>query len=347
MNMKRLTYLAGFLGLAGAIALIVHQGWGEVVAAIDRAGWPLLWLLPFHIVPLTLDVIAWRILLAPRDPHKRATLPFLFWVASIREASNRLLPVANIGGEIIGIRLVKWRGIGGAAAAASIIMEVLLTLVNQYLFTALGIILLVELTRNISAFSTVISALAASLPLPVFLIIVLRHGKVFSRLEGFAEKMLGGRTKLTELMDGAGLDLEIRSQYSRPLRLIVACFWQFLGYVVGSFETWLALRLLGYPISVWDAIAIEAVTQALRHIIFVVPAGLGVQEGGLVLFGDIIGLPPEASVALSLVKRMREIGFGVPALISWQWAEARRMYAAGASATKAAVNHQSDENVSS
>jgi hypothetical protein len=65
-----------------------------------------------------------------------------------------------------------------------------------------------------------------------------------------------------------------------------------------------------------------------------------------VLFGDIIGLPPEASVALSLVKRMREIGFGVPALISWQWAEARRMYA-GSSDAKAAANRPSDENASS
>ncbi|MBM7128562.1 flippase-like domain-containing protein [Dyella mobilis] len=325
--MKLFSYIAGFLGLAVAIALVAHQGWGEIASAIDHAGWALLWLLPFHVLPLLLDVIGWRVLIAPRDPHRQATLPFLFWVASVREASNRLLPVANIGGEIIGIRLVKWRGIGGAAAAASIIMEVLLTLVNQYLFTALGIILLIELTSNISAFSTVISALAASLPLPIFLIIILRHGKVFARLETFAEKLLGGRSKLTELIDGANLDLEIRAQYSRPLRLIAACGWQFIGYIVGSFETWLALHLLGYPISVWDAIAIEAVTQALRHIIFVVPAGLGVQEGGLVLFGHVIGLPPEASVALSLVKRMREVGFGVPALISWQWAEARRLYA--------------------
>lgn len=327
MNMKLFSYIAGLLGLAVAIALVAHQGWGEIANAIDHAGWALLWLLPFHVLPLLLDVIGWRVLISPRDPHRQATLPFLFWVASVREASNRLLPVANIGGEIIGIRLVKWRGIGGAAAAASIIMEVLLTLVNQYLFTALGIILLIELTRSISAFSTVISALAASLPLPIFLIIILRHGKVFSRLETFAEKLLGGRSKLTELIDGANLDLEIRAQYSRPLRLIAACGWQFVGYIVGSFETWLALHLLGYPISVWDAIAIEAVTQALRHIIFVVPAGLGVQEGGLVLFGNMIGLPPEASVALSLVKRMREVGFGVPALISWQWAEARRLYA--------------------
>jgi putative membrane protein len=327
MNMKLVSYIAGFLGLAVAIALVAHQGWGEIANAIDHAGWALLWLLPFHVLPLLLDVAGWRVLIAPRDPQRKATLPFLFWVASVREASNRLLPVANIGGEIIGIRLVKWRGINGAAAAASIIMEVLLTLVNQYLFTALGIILLIELTSNISAFSTVISALVASVPLPIFLIIILRHGKVFSRMETFAEKLLGGRSKLTELIDGTNLDQEIREQYSRPLRLIAATGWQFAGYVVGSFETWLALHLLGYPISVWDAIAIEAVTQALRHIIFVVPAGLGVQEGGLVLFGNMIGLPPEASVALSLVKRMREVGFGVPALISWQWAEARRLYA--------------------
>lgn len=326
MSMKLFTYIAGLLGLGVAIALVAHQGWGEIMTAIDRAGWPLLWLLPFHVLPLLFDVLGWRALLVPRDPQRQATLPFLFWVAAIREASNRLLPVANIGGEIIGIRLVKWRGIGGAAVAASVIMEVLLTLVNQYLFTALGIILLIELTSNISAFSTVISALVASVPLPIFLIILLRHGKVFSRLEGFAEKLLGGRSTLTELIDGANLDQEIREQYSRPLRLMVATGWQFVGYVVGSFETWLALHLLGFPISIWDAIAIEAVTQALRHIIFVVPAGLGVQEGGLVLFGNIIGLPPEASVALSLVKRMREVAFGLPALISWQWAEARRLY---------------------
>jgi putative membrane protein len=327
MNMKRLSYLAGLLGLATAIALVVHEGLFTICDAINHAGWALLWLLPFHALPLLLDVVGWRTLLAPRDPERRATIPMLFWIATIREASNRLLPVANIGGEIIGIRLVKWRGINGAVAAASVVIEVLLTLVNQYLFTALGIVLLIELTRNISTFSSVITALIASLPLPIFLIVLLRHGKVFSRLESFAEKVLGGRSRLTELIDGSRLDLEVRALYSQPGRLLAACAWQFLGFVTGSFESWLALRLLGYPIGVADAIAIEAVTQALRHIIFVVPAGLGVQEGGLVLFGSMIGLPPEASIALSLVKRMREVAFGVPALISWQWAEARRLRA--------------------
>lgn len=323
--MKRLSYLAGFIGLIAVIAMVVRQDGDAILNAFDHAGWGLLWLLPFHALPLLLDVIGWRMLLAPSDPEGRASVPVLFWIASIREACNRLLPVANIGGEIVGIRLVKWRGVDGAAAAASIVIEVLLTLLTQYLFTALGIVLLIALIRNVGALDTVLIALAASLPLPIGLFMLLRHGRVFSRLEEVAEKILGGRSRLTELINGKNLDRDIRKLSSSPWRLIGSCGWQFSGFVVGSVETWLALELLGHSVSVWDAIAIEGVTQAIRNIIFIVPAGIGVQEGGLILFGSMIGLPPDAGMALSLVKRMREVGFGVPALISWHWVEVRRL----------------------
>jgi putative membrane protein len=274
-------------------------------------------------LPLLLDVFGWRLLLAPRDPQRRAGVFALFGIAAIREAFNRLLPVANIGGEIVGIRLVKWRGIDGAAATASVVIEVLLTLVNQYLFTALGIVLLIVITQQVGALDSVLIALVASLPLPIGLFMLLRHGQLFARLETVAEKIMGGRTRLTELINGERLDQDIRVLSNSPWRLLGAGAWQLAGFLLGTVETWLALKMLGYPVSLWDAIAIEAVTQALRHIIFIVPAGLGVQEGGLILFGSLIGLPPEASLALSLVKRLREVGFGVPALIYWHWLEMR------------------------
>ncbi|MBB3104717.1 lysylphosphatidylglycerol synthase domain-containing protein [Azomonas macrocytogenes] len=325
--MKWLTYIAGLLGLAAVIAMVVHQDGAAIAGAFNHAGWALLWLLPFHVLPLLLDVVGWRILLAPRDPQRRAGLLVLFWIAAVREACNRLLPVANIGGEIVGIRMAKWYGIDGAAVTASIVIEVLLTLINQYLFTALGIVLLIALTQQIGTLDSVLWALVASLPLPVGLFMLLRHGQMFSRLEAVAEKLLGGRTRLTELINGKNLDQDIRTLCASPLRLVGAGAWQFAGFLVGSFETWLALEMLGYPVSIWDAIAIEAVTQALRHIVFIVPAGLGVQEGGMILFGSMIGVPPDASLVLSLAKRLREVGFGVPALLSWQWAEMRRLRA--------------------
>lgn len=344
--MKYLVYLAGLLGLVAAIVLVTHQNWSAIRGAFDHAGWALLWLLPFHALPLLLDVFGWRALLAPSDPQRRVRLPFLFWVATVREACNRLLPVANVGGEIVGIRLVKWRGLEGAPVAASVIIEVLLTLVSQYIFVALGLLLLIGMAGHIGTLNSVIGAVAATLPLPIGLIWILRHGQLFSRLESFAEKLLGGPTRFTELLDGARLDDEVRKLYGMPARLGVACAWQVAGFVVGSFESWLALQLLGYPISVWDAIAIEATTQAVRHIIFFVPAGLGVQEGGLVLFGTIIGLPADAAIALSLVKRAREVGFGVPALLSWQWAEAHRLHRRWLSRRKPSLGDEPDRKLS-
>ncbi|MFC0710557.1 flippase-like domain-containing protein [Azorhizophilus paspali] len=317
------------LGLIAVIALVVHQDGDAILSALDHAGWGLLWLLPFHALPLLLDVIGWRVLLAPRDPQRRAGVLVLFWIGAVREACNRLLPVANIGGEIVGIRMAKWYGVDGAAATASIVIEVMLTLVNQYLFTALGIVLMIALTHHVGTLGSLLGALLASLPLPIGLFMLLHHGQLFSRLETVAEKLLGGRLRLTELINGKSLDQEIRALSARPSRLVVAGAWQLAGFLVGSFETWLALEMLGYSISVWDAIAIEAVTQALRHIIFIVPAGLGVQEGGLVLFGSLIGVPADVSIALSLVKRVREVGFGVPALLAWQWAEMRQLRARG------------------
>src|SRR5580704_15800648 len=84
--------------------------------------------------------------------------------------------------------------------------------------------------------------------------------------------------------------------------------------------SWLAPRWLQHPVGFGTALALESLTQAIRHFIFVVPAGLGVQEAGLVGFGYLLGLGNDASIALSLAKRMREILFGVPALAYWQLA---------------------------
>ena len=85
------------------------------------------------------------------------------------------------------------------------------------------------------------------------------------------------------------------------------------------------LRLFGHPVSATDALILESLTQALRHVAFVIPAGLGVQEAGLVVFGNALGINNELALAVSMAKRMREVLCGVPSLLSWQWFEARRM----------------------
>jgi hypothetical protein len=67
----------------------------------------------------------------------------------------------------------------------------------------------------------------------------------------------------------------------------------------------------------------------VRHLAFVVPAGLGIQEAGLVVFGHALGIGSELALAVSMAKRLREVLCGLPALISWQWMEGRRLHGLG------------------
>ena len=101
-----------------------------------------------------------------------------------------------------------------------------------------------------------------------------------------------------------------------------------LGIMAGWFGwifDWFALRLFGHPVDASAALMLESLSQAVRHLAFIVPAGLGVQEAGLVLFGHALGISGEMALAVSMAKRVREVLCGLPALLSWQWVEVRRL----------------------
>jgi uncharacterized membrane protein YbhN (UPF0104 family) len=86
-------------------------------------------------------------------------------------------------------------------------------------------------------------------------------------------------------------------------------------------EIWIALWALGSPVTVWDAIILESLLQLVRGVAFIVPAALGVQEGALLGLGIAFGLAPETGLALSLVRRVRDLSLGIPGLIAWQLSE--------------------------
>jgi putative membrane protein len=322
---KRLAYLTGMAGLLLLIGLIIHEGWSTLLQSFTQAGWLLLLLVPAHFVPLALDTHAWRVLLEPVDGARLASPSFLLWVAAVREAVARLLPAAGIGGEVVGIRLARLRIADTTAVSATVIVEVLITIVVQYLFCGLGILLMAHIAAGMSQVWTIAAGLLLSLPLPALIYLLLRHGAVFERVEKWATQLLGTESRFALRLDGARLDAEIHRLFSQPSRLMRALAWQFAGYLIGAFETWFALRLLGHPVGMGAAVAIEALTQATRHASFMVPGGFGIQEAGVMLFGYLAGVSSEVALSLALIKRLREILFGVPALLSWQWVEARRL----------------------
>ncbi|MFT0171306.1 lysylphosphatidylglycerol synthase domain-containing protein [Paraburkholderia mimosarum] len=317
--MKWLQWLGLPVGIAILIGLVVHNGAHDVLRVIGTAGPVLLWLVPFHALPLLLDAHAWRLLL-----DKRAPLSFLWWTATVREAVNRLLPVVGVGGELVGIRLARWKVRNASEVTASVIVEVFVTIAVQYAFSALGVVLIVAAIGDGGSWRTIVTialALVLSAPLPLLAVFLLRRGGVFHAIERWAARLLGSENALVSGLDGKQLDADLDALMSRTGLMFRAFFWQLGGYMLGAFETWWALALLGHPVTVGDALAIEAITQAVRHAAFMVPAGLGVQEVAVVLLAQLFGVSQEVAFSLALVKRMREVVFGVLALISWQVAE--------------------------
>ncbi|QYY28078.1 MULTISPECIES: HpnL family protein [Cupriavidus] len=322
--MKRIAYLTGLLGLLALTALVVHEGISDIATVMAQGGWLLLLLVPLHALPLLLDAQGWRVLLTSADPDEKAGLGFLWWVATVREAVNRLLPTMSIGGELVGVRLSRLRIHDTTAVTASIVVEVMITLFAQYLFSALGVLMLIAALQDSGQAWIILAGLALSLPVPVAFALSLRHTGLFEKLEGAARKLFGEDHRIVAMIDGARLDAQIRALNRRRRELLAALGWQFVGLVSGTLEIWFALMLLGHPVPFWQAMAIEALTQAVRHVAFFVPAGLGVQEAVVLLLGQALGMDAHVSLALALVKRAREILFGVPALLSWQWVELRR-----------------------
>jgi putative membrane protein len=318
--LKNAAYIGGLLGLALLVTVVIRADLPAMLHTLNTGGWRLLWLLPYRTLFFVLYAAGWLILLRPYDPAHRAGLGYLFWVTTVRDAVDRLLPVASVGGGVVGIRLLRWRGLAAAPVGASVIVEMVLTMIIVYLFTAMGLLLLVELSATGQEYHRLLLAFLLSLPVPILTVLLLRYGSAFARLQKFLRPLVG------EMFEqAAALDQELRASIRRGWRLVAAGILQLAALVSGSFEIWFALRLFGHPVDWATALVLESMTQAVRHLAFVVPAGLGVQEAGLVLFGHALGISSELALAVSMAKRVREVLCGLPALLSWQWLEGRRL----------------------
>jgi uncharacterized membrane protein YbhN (UPF0104 family) len=117
------------------------------------------------------------------------------------------------------------------------------------------------------------------------------------------------------------LHASLQAIYADRPAILVAFSLHELAWLLGAVETWIALWLIGVPVSPIEAVILESLTQALRAAAFPVPSALGVQEGGFTVLGALYGITPEAALALSFVKRVSDVAIGLPGLLAWYWLE--------------------------
>jgi glycosyltransferase 2 family protein len=312
--------LLGLAGLALATALFVWQGAGAILAAFLAAGLGIVWSSAFHLVPMALNARAWQVLL-PRG--LRPSAAFFLRAVWLREAVNGLLPVARIGGEVASARLVMNEGLRAPLAVASLVVDMTLSLVSQFIFAVLGLVLL-SFAGGGGAFERRLAlGLLAAVPILLALGLVQRFG-FFGLLARFVRALFGDRFE--RLVGGAApLDRAARRLYRRRTAILASMLWQLAGWIAGAGELFIALLFLDAPRSVVDVLILESLIQALSSGAFVVPGALGVQEGGFLVLGGFVGLAPELALALALMRRARDLLLFVPALVLWQLTLGRRL----------------------
>src|SRR5437763_9628627 len=319
----RLTfYLLAFAGAGLFTLLLIREGAPQIGRAFAAARWAILAVVLYHFcVPIFLDALAWWVLF-PRNERPR--LRQTFWMRWIGEAVSTLVPSAAVGGEIVRGRLAAIHGAPVAIAAGTVLVALTLGVFTQAAFTLLGVVLLVQATgqRNIVR-PTIIGTLIGVAAVGGFYF-VQRLG-----MFGFIAKMIGKLANSPEwqslVQTGETFDATVRSLYARRRGLIACCAWTILSLILNSGEIWIALRALNLNATIMSAVILQSTVLTVRNVAFAVPSGLGVQEGGYVFIGSLLGIPGDSAFVLSLIARVRELAIGIPGLVTWQLIEGRRL----------------------
>lgn len=314
--------LAALAGLVLLVALVAYHGFTGVMAALFAAGWVgILAASLFHIVPLVFSSLAWRAILNRSWPR---SLVLFFWVRMIREAVSNLLPVVQVGAEVVGARVLTFHGLRPAMAGASVVVDLTVEVMTQFAFTVIGVVFIMVGEHDSSVVYWLVAGLAMTLPL-LLSFFVAQHLGLFRLLENFIERM-AAKWDWAGQLNLNGLHNAIKSMY-RDRRGIAESAGCHLGsWVFGAGEIWIALHFMGHEVNFREALIVESLAQAVKSVGFAVPGSLGVQEGGFLLVGNLMGLSPEVSLALSLVKRARDLLLGLPALAAWHFIEGRRLW---------------------
>ncbi|MCP1549915.1 MULTISPECIES: lysylphosphatidylglycerol synthase domain-containing protein [Methylorubrum] len=307
--------LAAIVGVRAVIVLLCGLAWARLLRGIPPSG--------RHIHPAK----------AAEPPIETGAFVILRFV---REGVNVLLPVASVGGEVVGGRLLTFWGVAGSLAAASLLADMLIQVATQVAFTGFGAGLLWRLPGEAAAvlawWTTQAAVVAVAAVAAFFALQTLGVARGLERrLAALGRRFLrSAAPEGAKPEAGAAGILSVQEALDavwargRRGRIAQSVALHAVAWGLGAAEIWIVLACIGVEVSLTEVLVLESLSQAIKSAAFAVPSGLGVQEGGFVVVGALFGLDAGTAIALSLAKRVPDVALGLPSLIVWQTLEAKR-----------------------
>jgi putative membrane protein len=310
--MRIATIIAAIAGLVLGTAIVAYFGFGEVLAALGTIGWSGFAIILVYQLALYLLLGAcwWVIAPPPRDRFRA-----FVWGRLVRDSGSEVLPLSQIGGFVMGARAATLLGPSTAISTATTIVDVTIEVLAQLGYTVLGLALLARVHPQAALIYPAAVGVALGIVAILGFILLQRRGAAL--LERMSQQ-LATRWFPRAAVSARPLIDALDRVYAHRGSLVAGFLLHLAGWIANAIEAWIALKLMGIDLGMASVITIESLLYAIRSVAFAVPNAVGVQEGAYVMLGAVFGLSPEMALALSLLKRGRDIAIGVPVLLSWQ-----------------------------
>lgn len=296
------------LGIALLAILLATHGAGAVREIVQQVGWQALVVIAAHLPVTYLAMVSWEVLL---PPDRRPSHAFLFRVRMIKEAVNALLPVAQIGGDVVRAKLSARNGLTLAESTAACVVDVLAGTVGLFLFVLTSLLLAMATLHDPRLAQAGLAFLGLVTLIGVSLFIAHKAG-IGRRLGQFSRRWSALAHRIGELGEAFRVIGRQRGN------LFASFAWHLAAWLAGAFETYVAMWALGLHPTLMQAFIVEGLAQTVKVVGFAIPGALGVQEGGYLLLGGALGLTPDQALALSLLRRLRELVLGGVGLVLWR-----------------------------
>ena len=305
--MRRLNLMLLSVAAIALFLMLRRIDWPSLSHSILQGGryWPLL-VIPYGVTSY-LWAVSWRFLLVSKVGCP--SLGRLFFMRLAGESLNQLTPTASIGGEPFKALRLQAGGVAWQEAAASLVIHKALMVISLvlYIFICLALIPLTlpGISRALALFSglgTLLLAVAG-----VLFIAAQRRSpcsSVFRVLQRFGLCPAVLAAKEAQL---ASLDRYLEGFYRDHLGAgLMSLLFFFLGWLMHAVEVYLIFWLLGHPITFGVALCLDALSQLVAGLGFMIPASFGVQDGGNILLSLGFNLGATLGAGFSILRRFRE-----------------------------------------
>jgi putative membrane protein len=311
--------IVALLGLALAIYLLAYTGIGAVFSAVVAVGWSGFALLCLYALGLFAVLgCAWYVLL---PESSLANLRVFVWARMVRDAATDVLPFSQLGGIVLGARAAILHGVPEPLVYSSTIVDVTTEMLAQIAYVALGVLILDLRAPPTSFAQSLIKALLIGVVCAAaaagVLLVLQRHGHRV--IEKFTARVLPAALRRT-----MAVNIALRSIYRSRARVGASIVFHTVGWIASAIGAWIAFRLIGVRVELKSVLALESLVSAIRSTAVFIPHALGAQEAAYTVLSPLFGIGAEFGLAVSILKRARDLALGIPILLIWQVIEGHR-----------------------